>query len=72
MDQSLAGARAVVRVERDPKKLIAFSMRRALPAFSRSVKEKARDPGRRDRAALQNRKVRFDVDTTAARSLGYG
>ena len=70
-DQSLAGARAVFVVERDPKKLhLILEGAAAAGVLTIGEGESFATRGGMIGLLVENRKVRFDVDTTAAQVAG--
>jgi hypothetical protein len=70
-DQSLAGARAAFVVERDPKKLhLILEAAAAAGVLTIGEGESFATHGGVIGLLVENRKVRFDVDTTAAQVAG--
>jgi len=70
-DQSLAGARAVFVIERDPKKLhLILEAAAAAGVLTIGEGESFATRGGVIGLLVENRKVRFDVDTTAAQVAG--
>jgi hypothetical protein len=70
-DQSLAGARAVFVIERDPKKLhLILEAAAAAGVLTIGEGESFATRGGVIGLLVENRKVRFDVDTTAAQIAG--
>ena len=70
-DQSLAGARAVFVIERDPKRLhLILEAAAAAGVLTIGEGESFATRGGVIGLLVENRKVRFDVDTTAAQVAG--